>query len=53
VLGKEVFVLAVALTQKRQGQNIALPLLFEKMMPPVLKHGCSSQMAILVDMDDG
>lgn len=50
---KEVFVMAMALTQKGRAKTWALPLLFDKMTPPVLKHGCSSQMAILVDMDDG
>lgn len=51
---KEVFVLAMALTQKSRAKTLALPLLhFDKIMPPALRHGCSSQMAILADMDDG
>ncbi len=38
--------------KKRAEPTLTLPLLFDKMVPPVLRDGCSYQMAILDDMDD-
>jgi len=45
-------ILGICQQQKRAEPTLTLPLLFDKMVPPVLRDGCSYQMAILDDMDD-